>query len=252
MESGSQINKSQGLVRGKNDKVDSLRIANYAFTNRHSVKLWQAPREIINRLSDLLSLRNRFIKAKKQLVVPVNEQNIYLDKESIKTIKKHNLAPVNAITKEIEKIEKEIVALIKSDERLYKLYKIVTSVDGVGPVTATSIIITTNEFLSITEAKKYACYSGVAPFDHSSGSSIRGRNRVSHMANKKIKTLLHLAALSAIRVKGDISEYYNRKVAEGKNKMSVLNAIRNKLVQRIFACVKQDRLFEKKYQYLFG
>jgi hypothetical protein len=53
-------------------------------------------------------------------------------------------------------------------------------------------------------------------------------------------------------VKGDISEYYNRKVAEGKNKMSVLNAIRNKLVQRIFACVKQDRLFEKKYQYLFG
>jgi poly(3-hydroxyalkanoate) synthetase len=72
------------------------------------------------------------------------------------------------------------------------------------------------------------------------------------MANKKIKTLLHLAALSAIRVKGDISEYYNRKVAEGKNKMSVLNAIRNKLVQRIFACVKQDRLFEKKYQYLFG
>ena len=252
MESGSQINKSQGLVRGKNDKVDSLRIANYAFTNRHSVKLWQAPREIINRLSDLLALRSRFVKAKKQLVVPVNEQNIYLDKESIKTIKKHNQAPVNAITKEIEKIEKEIVALIKSDERLYKLYKIVTSVDGVGPVTATSIIITTNEFLSITEAKKYACYSGVAPFDHSSGSSIRGRNRVSHMANKKIKTLLHLAALSAIRVKGDISEYYNRKVAEGKNKMSVLNAIRNKLVQRIFACVKQDRLFEKKYQYLFG
>jgi transposase len=67
MESGSQINKSQGLVRGKNDKVDSLRIANYAFTNRHSVKLWQAPREIINRLSDLLALRSRFVKAKKQL-----------------------------------------------------------------------------------------------------------------------------------------------------------------------------------------
>ncbi len=146
--------------------------------------------------------------------------------------------------KSIQKVEKEIMELIKTDERILKIYKIATSVDGIGMITEVNLITTTNEFLSITEAKKYACYSGVAPFEHSSGSSVRGKTKVSHMANKKTKTLLHLAALSAIQVKGEIKEYYKRKVEQGKNKMSVLNAVRNKIIQRVFACVKQDRFFE--------
>lgn len=249
MESGTQISKSQGLVRGKNDKVDSSRIALYAFSNRHNIKLWKAPREIIEKLSILLSLRNRFIKAKKQLSVTIEEQKLYLDKNTIKTLKKLNADPVNELMKSIQKVEKEILELIKTDERILKIYKIATSVDGVGMITAVNLITTTNEFLSITEAKKYACYSGVAPFEHSSGSSVRGKTKVSHMANKKTKTLLHLAALSAIQVKGEIKEYYKRKVEQGKNKMSVLNAVRNKIIQRVFACVKQDRFFEKNYQF---
>lgn len=249
MESGTQISKSQGLVRGKNDKVDSSRIALYAFSNRHNIKLWKAPREIIEKLSVLLSLRNRFIKAKKQLSVTIEEQKLYLDKNTIKTLKKLNADPVNELMKSIQKVEKEIIELIKTDERIFRIYKIATSVDGIGMITAVNLITTTNEFLSITEAKKYACYSGVAPFEHSSGSSVRGKTKVSHMANKKIKTLLHLAALSAIQVKGEIKEYYKRKVEQGKNKMSVLNAVRNKIIQRVFACVKQDRFFEKNYQF---
>lgn len=245
MESGSQISKSLGMVRGKNDKIDSYRIATFALSNRHRIKLWQAPRQIISEISNLLTQRNRFIKAKKQLVVPVEEQKTFID---CKMLEKLNKQPIEALSKAIEAIEKEILKLLKSDERLNRLYKITTSVDGVGMVVAANIIATTNEFLSINEAKKYACYSGVAPFEHSSGSSIRGKTRVSHMANKKIKTLLHLAALSAIQVKGDIKNYYNRKVEEGKNKMSILNAIRNKILQRVFACVKQNRLFIKNYE----
>lgn len=249
MESGNQICKSQGLVRGKNDKVDSSRIALYAFSNRHNIKLWKAPREIIEKLSVLLSLRNRFIKVKKQLSVTIEEQKLYLDKNTIKTIKKLNADPVNELMKSIQKVEKEIMELIKTDERIFKIYKIATSVDGVGMITAVNLITTTNEFLSITEAKKYACYSGVAPFEYSSGSSVRGKTKVSHMANKKMKTLLHLAALSAIQVKGEIKEYYKRKVEQGKNKMSVLNAVRNKIIQRVFSCVKQNRFFEKNYEF---
>ena len=69
------------------------------------------------------------------------------------------------------------------------------------------------------------------------------------MANKKVKTILHMAAISAIQVKGDLMDYYNRKIKEGKHKMSVINAVRNKIIQRVFACVKQDRLFEKNYNF---
>jgi hypothetical protein len=72
------------------------------------------------------------------------------------------------------------------------------------------------------------------------------KSRVSSKANMIAKTLLHLSALSAVKSKEDHQDYYHRKIKEGKDKMSILNAIRNKFIHRMFACVKQDQLFEKK------
>jgi transposase len=252
LESGVHIRKTLGMVRGKNDKVDSARIAMYAFTNRHQIRLWKAPRKVIERIAALLSQRSRLIKAKKQLNTANQEQRKFLDKDIMSSLNKYTSKTVIVIDNQIEAIEEEILGLLKEDEKLNRMYKIITSVNGIGFVTASYILVTTNEFININNPKKYACYSGVVPFEHSSGSSVRGRTRVSQMANKNIKTLLHMAALSTIQMQGDLQEYYNRKVAEGKNKMSVINAIRNKLVLRIFACINQDREYEKIYCYKFG
>jgi transposase len=252
LESGVHIRKTLGVVRGKNDKVDSARIAMYAYLNRHQIKFWNAPRKLIERIAALLSQRSRLNKAKKQLNTANQEQKLFLDKEIMRSLNKYTQKTVVVINKQIEAIENEILGLIKEDEKLNRMYQIITSVNGIGFVTASYILVTTNEFININNPKKYACYSGVVPFEHSSGSSVRGKTRVSQMANKNIKTLLHMAALSTIQVQGDLQEYYVRKVAEGKNKMSVLNAIRNKLVLRIFACVNQNREYEKIYSYKFA
>jgi transposase len=251
LESGVHIRKTLGLVRGKNDKVDSARIAMYAYINRHQMKLWKAPRKLIERIAALLSQRSRLIKAKKQLNTANQEQRQFMDKDIMSSLNKYTYKTVVVINKQIDAIEKEILGLIKEDEKLNRMYQIITSVHGIGFVTASYILVTTNEFININNPKKYACYSGVVPFEHSSGSSVRGKTRVSQMANKNIKTLLHLAALSTIQMQGDLQEYYNRKVAEGKNKMCVLNAIRNKLILRIFACVNQNREYEKIYAFKF-
>ena len=252
MESGVHIRKTLGLVRGKNDKVDSIRIAMYAYVNRHQIKLWKAPRKLIERIATLLSQRSRLNKAKKQLNTANQEQRLFMDKDIMRSLNRYTQKTIVVINKQIEAIEKEISGLITEDEKLNRIYQIITSVYGIGFVTASYILVTTNEFININNPKKYACYSGVVPFEHSSGSSVRGKTRVSHMANKNIKTLLHLAALSTIRKQGDLQEYYYRKVAEGKNKMSVLNAIRNKLILRVFACVNQNREYEKNYCYKFA
>ena len=122
-----------------------------------------------------------------------------------------------------------------------------TSVTGIGSVTATQIIITTNEFKDIRNPKQFACYSGVAPFPKESGM-FKGKARVSPMANKKVKKLLHLSALVAITYNKDLKAYYERKVTEEKkNKMSIINAVRNKLILRIFACVAQNKKYEENY-----
>lgn len=171
----------------------------------------------------------------------------FYDKEIVKTLEKFVHPSLKILQHQIDQIEKEIIDTLKSDEHIYRLYKIITSIDGVGLVTAAYVIVTTNQFLTITDPKKFACFSGVVPFEHSSGVSIRKRARVSHRAHKTLKTLLHLSALSAIKMKGELREYYLRKVEEGKNKMSAVNAVRNKLVLRIFACVKRDCFYDRKY-----
>jgi len=251
LESGVHIRKTLGLVRGKSDKVDSFRIAMFAYTNRHLVKLWGPPRKVVERLGALLSQRQRMMKARKQLATANSEQKLFIDKEIMHSLNVYTNRAVSVIDKQVKAIEKEILSLIKEDEKLKQLYDIITSVNGIGLIIAVHIMVTTNEFISINDPKKYACYCGVVPFEHTSGSSIRGKNRVSHLANKTLKTLLHLAAISIIRMPGELQDYYNRKVSEGKNKMSALNAIRNKLILRVFACVNQNRLYEKNYCYKF-
>ncbi|GAB4045708.1 transposase [Spirosoma litoris] len=121
----------------------------------------------------------------------------------------------------------------------------VTSIPGVGQVVATDLILASDEFKAIDDPQKLAYHAAVAPFEHSSGSSVRGKTRVNHQARKSLKKLLHLAAMSALQVKGELQDYYQRKVNEGKNKMLVINALRNKLIYRVYAVVKQDKNITK-------
>jgi transposase len=87
-----------------------------------------------------------------------------------------------------------------------------------------------------------ACYAGVVPFLNESGTVVK-RARISKMASLKLKSLLHLAAMSAIRMTSELKDYYIRKVSEGKNKMTVLNAVRNKIVHRIWAVIQRQSAF---------
>ena len=98
----------------------------------------------------------------------------------------------------------------------------------------------------LKDTRKLACYCGVAPFEYSSGSSIRGRTKVHYMANKKLKCNLHMASLTAVKLDADLKAYYERKVGEGKSKMCVLNAVKNKLLARVIAVVNKQELYVKK------
>ena len=97
-------------------------------------------------------------------------------------------------------------------------------------------------------SREFACYSGCAPFEHKSGTSIRGKTKVHYIANRKMKMLLHMAAMNAVTFNDELKAYYQRKVAEGKNPMSVLNAVRFKLICRIFSVIKRNEAFQKDYK----
>ena len=249
LESALRIKHSAGMQRGKSDRIDAERIAFYAYRNQDIAKLWQPTRQVIKDLKSLTALRTRLINAKKQLKSSLQEGKQFLTKTLQKKMHQCCQHSLKGLEKDLTAVNKQLEELIRSDEELNRLFNLVSSVDGIGAVTAREVLITTNEFKDFTDAKKYACYAGVVPFQYRSGTSIRGKDRVSHLANKTVKTLLHMSALSAINHCQELKDYYQRKVAEGKNKMSVINAVRNKLILRIFAVVRNNRKYDKNYEY---
>lgn len=249
VESSIQIKRSQGMVRGKTDKIDAQRISSYAYRNRENLRFWTPQRLIIQKLKAMLVTRERLIRVKTELHVPIDECEEFIEESIHQMMNKACQNTINRIERDLDNIEKMIDDLVTEDAQLNHQYQITTSVTGIGKITALNMIVSTGEFTLIQESKKFACYSGVAPFEHSSGSSIRGKTRVSKMANMTIKKLLHLGAMAAARYDHELNAYYLRKVSEGKNKMSVINAVRNKLISRVFACIKNNRKYQKIYKH---
>jgi transposase len=239
------IKRSMGLQRGKSDKIDSRNIVLYAYKNREDIKLWKAPREEVLKLKDLMTLRDRLIRSKKSLTTPINEIISIGDKKSANMLMNASKTAISGIEKSIKEVEQKLKEIIDGDDRLKELFGLLISVPGVGKVTAINMICFTNEFTLFKNAKQLACYCGIAPFEHTSGSSIRGKTRVSHMANKTLKTNLDLCACSVLKGKNEFRFYYDRKVAEGKHKMSVINAVRNKIIHRIVAVIKRGTPYVK-------
>ena len=134
---------------------------------------------------------------------------------------------------------------VKADEVLEKQYHLVNSVYCIGPQTAMFIVVLTQGFSLFDDPRKFACYCGIAPFPNTSGSTLKGRTKVSHMANKRIKTLLTMCALNTIKKDNEFKRYYDRKIKEGKHHSAVLNVLRNKLVSRAFAAVNKNRPYCK-------
>lgn len=243
------IKNSLGLIRGKDDKVDAIRIAKYSWKNRDELPLFGERRLVIQQLICLNTLWIRLTGVGVMMKNPLKEQVTFISKELQTLSTERCKRTVKAIVADLAELRTTINMVINSDDRLKRLTQIITSVPGVGPVTAVQLLICTNEFKNIRTPKKFACYAGVAPFKKESGTGTGLlRARVSKAANKKMKSLLHTCAMQAIRHDEKIRLYYERKtVIEKKSKMSTINAVRNKLILIIFACINQDRCYSKDY-----
>lgn len=239
------IKRSLGLIRGKNDKIDSKRIGQFIEKNIKDLTPWQPCSENIKKLKILLSERASRLKMIQQLVSQKKDYVLMKKTGLDKGLTQLNEQLNEALKAQIKEIEAKITSIFKTDEKLKQQEILIKSVPGVGNVLCWTLIAKTEGFTTITNPRKMACFSGVVPFDFQSGTSIRGKSKVSHYADKSIKKLLHLGAMSVIRHKNEMAVYYKRKVDEGKNKMCVLNAVRNKIIHRVFAVIKN----EKKYNY---
>jgi len=247
--SGLRVKRSLGLVRGKNDKVDAQNLAKYAYLHRETLTPYIMPDKTIMRLRELLTLRALFIKQLGGYKIYVSERKSVLKNDDSDYLIKQSKDMIKILEKKIQETEQEAIELTQIDENIQTTFQNIRSIKGVGIVLALSMIAYTNNFKAFDTWRKFACFAGIAPFDHTSGTSIKGKTRVSPLGNRDLKTLLHLSAMSAIQHDPEMKAYYLKRVAEGKNKMSILNIIRNKILSRIFAVAQRQTPYVNFYKY---
>ncbi|CAL2105581.1 transposase [Tenacibaculum sp. 190524A02b] len=246
--SALEINKSKGIKRGKSDKTDALIIAQYALANGFKLELSSFTEQHLTKLKILHTQREKIVKTIKAFGNN-KETELFLPKKSIKGLVKTTRSIIKNLKKNLKLIDSKILEIINSHEKLNKNYELIQSVPGIGPQTATYILIVTKGFIAFDNARQLACYAGVAPFPYQSGTSIRGRNKVSHLADKKLKALLNMCALNAKKYDYQLKKYFDEKVEKGKNKMLVLNNIKNKLLHRIFAVIKRQQPYVNTHNF---
>jgi len=233
MASPLHINRSMGFVRGKDDKIDAFRLADYCYTQRDKLVYTKLKNSTVIRLRELSAEYKRYVKQTAQY------KGFLTDRETRERTSTYWRAEdtVKFLEGQLTAISKEMDELILADESFARNYVLLTSIKGVGPVNAINTLLHTNNFTCFETARQYACYIGIAPFGHTSGTSIRGKPRVSKFGNKLLKADLTQAARSAVQWDTEIKEYYLRKEAEGKAFWVIMNAVKFKLVCRMFAVI---------------
>lgn len=235
-----EIKRSLGITRGKEDLLDAGRIAEYAFLRRDILEDYVPLSPAMQELKKLVRFRRKLVRDLQGYSVTISESALVLKKKDHTVYFKGHQAMAAEAKKQITNVEKEIERLIRSDKELFSMFQLLQTVSGIGPVIAPMLIAYTDGFCRFKTWRQFACYIGIAPFPFRSGTSIWGRNKVSHLANKELKSLIFLAASSAIQSDPELRIYYQNRINEGKSKMSTLNIICNKIISRAFAVVHRQ------------
>lgn len=251
VEPGLQIKRSLGMTRGKNDKIDARRIAEYCYTSRAKLKLFKMSSVLVLQIKQLLTYRDQAVRIRTSLKNSIKSHKQYEKVSGLKVIAEQIAKQIKQQDELIDNIEKQIIDLIESDPAMKKNFELITSIKGISLIIASFMIVTTNNFTSFENGRKYACYAGIAPFEYRSGKSIKTKAKVSNLGYKKMKTLLSNGANSAKLYDPQIKAYYNRKIAEGKEHKLIINSISCKLVNRAFAVVKRQTPYTNIYEHNF-
>ena len=238
------IKHSMGIARGKNDAVDAGRIAEYAHNHRDKLRLYEKPSEAIMKLQYLLTERRQYMRQRTALI----NLNSAMGKYETCEARTRNESAIHHCEKLVKKVEEQMMAVLCTDPDVKRNFDLVSSVKGIGLINAINTVVYTNNFKAFDTPRRYACYIGVAPFDHTSGTSVKGRTQVSKICRTQQKAELSMAARSAVIHDPGLKRYYQRKMKEkggGKDVHGiVLNAVKFKLILRMFAVVKSGQPYK--------
>ena len=246
VESPLKVKRAFHPAGHKTDPVDSRQIAEYAYRFCDELIPWQPKDEPLEKMRQLLSLREQFTKQK---VAIKNAMASYkLERVQVPLINKAHKETLAQLERQIERIDQEIDNIIKGDPNLTNRCNNLKSIPGIGMMLATHLLVMTDNFTKIDDYKVLSSYIGLVPYQHQSGKSVHKRAHIRHYGPNAPRKLLRLAAQSVATHDVTFRRYYKRKLLEGKAKALVLNNISNKLIKIACAIVRDNTQYIKEHR----
>jgi transposase len=241
-----KVKRAFDPVGHKTDAVDSKQIAEYAYRYKDELNSFKPKDEILEKIRQLLSVRERFTK---QATSTQNAMAAY-EREFVQVplIIKSNQQTLKQVKQHISDINKELDKLMRQDPNIFQKSNILKGIPGCGMLLASNLIAITGNFENIEDYKRLAAFIGVVPYKHESGSSVHKKPRIRHFGPQTTRKLLRLAAQSVATHDSHFRQYYLRKQAEGKAKALVLNNIANKLLKVACAMIKSNTNYIKEHR----
>ena len=230
------------LKTSKTDKLDALMIRLYGESEQP--KLWNPPSKLIIEATELHKLIELLVRQRAGLKNRLHA----LESKGITRSLVHTTVrrQIRNLGKEIAELEVKLEALIKEYEP--DLLTRLCSIPGIGKRTAIYLIVTTHAFEKFESSRQLISFFGLNPTIRESGSSIRGKSRISKAGDNHVRKLLFMCAFTACEHNKSCREIYQRITAKGKSKKLALIAVANKLLKQSLAIAKSGLYYDENYR----
>lgn len=230
-------------VKTVTDKTASEAIARFGLERR--LDNWKRPKEIFRSLKQLTRERDQIVEqrtmAKNQLHAEQTEA--YPNKKSVARIKTR----IKLLNKQVLEIKEEITVLVKQEKEVDKSVEVICSIPGVGLLTAVTVLAETNGFELIRNKRQLTSYAGLDIKEKQSGTSVKGKPKISKKGNRHLRKAMHLPALAAIRHEERFKGIFTRLVSKHGVKMKAAVAVQRKLLEMIYTLHKTNTIYNKDY-----
>jgi len=230
------------LSKIKTDKSDSKLICEYA--KQVELKLWQGNSKHQLECLQMTRLLSTYTKQSTMLKNKIHGETVLgVPSKSVLSSLKQSL---KYLEKQMKTLESKLIILVKQEHQ--EVLTCLKSIPGIGDKTAIMLVVLTDGFERFTSAKELCSYAGLTPIIKQSGSSVKGRPRISKIGNQKLRNLLFMCSFNACKYNKACKAIYDRIVAKGKSKKLALIAVCNKLLKQAFAIAKSGLIYDDSYK----
>lgn len=230
-------------VKTITDKTASETIARFGLERK--LDNWKPANPVFKKLRQLARERDQLVQTRTMIKNQLHAEQSEAEPNNttINRFKKQILL----FDKQEQEIKLELAATVKQNESIKRKVEIITSIPGVGALTAVNVLAETNGFELIRNKKQLASYAGLDVVEKQSGTSVRGKSRISKKGNRFLRKAMHLPALSAIRYDDRFKAIFARLVSKNGIKMKAVTAVQRKLLELIYIIDKTGKKYESNY-----